>query len=91
MSYGAAFLNAARELDVYVGRVLKGDKPADLPVHEATKASHTRLINVRPCRIHCARPQRKCPQDLKRDAMVAWRRFVSSVRSLPADQAAPSC
>jgi hypothetical protein len=31
----------------------------------------------------------KCPQDLKRDAMAAWRRFVSCVRSLPADQAAP--
>jgi hypothetical protein len=31
----------------------------------------------------------KCPQDLQRDALGAWRRFVSCVRSLPADQAAP--
>jgi putative tryptophan/tyrosine transport system substrate-binding protein len=37
MSYGANFLNAARELGVYVGRVLKGDKPAELPVQQATK------------------------------------------------------
>ena len=37
MSYGANFLNAALELGVYVGRVLKGDKPADLPVQQATK------------------------------------------------------
>ena len=37
MSYGANFLTAARELGVYVGRVLKGDKPADLPVQQATK------------------------------------------------------
>jgi len=37
MSYGANFLNDARELGVYVGRVLKGDKPAELPVQQATK------------------------------------------------------
>ena len=37
MSYGANFLDAARELGVYAGRVLKGDKPADLPVQQASK------------------------------------------------------
>jgi hypothetical protein len=31
----------------------------------------------------------KCPQDLKRDAVAAWRRFVSCVELLPPDQAAP--
>src|SRR5262249_21949030 len=31
----------------------------------------------------------KCPHDLKREAAAAWRRFVSCVRLLPADQAAP--
>jgi hypothetical protein len=29
----------------------------------------------------------KCPQDLKREAAAAWRRFVSCVRLLPPDQA----
>jgi putative tryptophan/tyrosine transport system substrate-binding protein len=32
MSYGAAFAESYRLVGVYAGRVLKGDKPADLPV-----------------------------------------------------------
>jgi putative tryptophan/tyrosine transport system substrate-binding protein len=36
MSYGANFLKAARELGHYTGRVLKGEKPGDLPVQQAT-------------------------------------------------------
>src|SRR5262249_61883190 len=31
----------------------------------------------------------KCPQDLKREAEAAWKRFVWCVRSLPAHEAAP--
>jgi hypothetical protein len=31
----------------------------------------------------------KSPTDLKRDAVAAWRRFVSCVEALPPDQAAP--
>ena len=37
MSYGANFLTGCRELGLYTGRVLKGEKPGDLPVQQATK------------------------------------------------------
>ena len=45
MSYGPAFADTYQQSGVYAGRILKGDKPADLPIQQVERIEF--VINLK--------------------------------------------
>src|SRR6516162_196539 len=79
MSYGASITDAFRWIGVYTGRVLKGEKPADLRVQQATKVKL--IINLRTAKALALTVP--LPMLGRADVVIEPRRFAAVHESVP--------